>query len=78
MASNFPVTGSPKPSCSYHCMIGMALLASPSGKLPVNEIYKYILYVVMKLNMHWSFLFISYRNSFPYFKTAADNWKVSI
>lgn len=34
----------PKPNCSYTCLIGMALKASPGtdGCLPVNEIYKYI------------------------------------
>lgn len=33
-----------KPNCSYTCLIGMALKASPGtdGCLPVNEIYKYI------------------------------------
>lgn len=33
-----------KPTCSYTCLIGMALRASPGtdGCLPVNEIYKYI------------------------------------
>lgn len=33
-----------KPNCSYTCLIGMALKASPAtdGCLPVNEIYKYV------------------------------------
>ena len=33
-----------KPTCSYTCLIGMALRASPGtdGCLPVHEIYKYI------------------------------------
>lgn len=33
-----------KPNCSYTCLIGMALKASPGtdGCLPVNEIYKYV------------------------------------
>ena len=33
-----------KPNCSYTCLIGMALRASPGtdGCLPVNEIYKYV------------------------------------
>ena len=31
-----------KPSCSYSCLIGIALLSSPTGCLPVNEIYKSI------------------------------------
>jgi len=31
-----------KPSCSYTCLIGMALLTSPSGSLTVSDIYKSI------------------------------------
>ena len=40
--SERPVTEYPKPSCSYTCLIGMALLASSNGSLPVSGIYKYI------------------------------------
>ena len=37
-------SGYQRPNCSYTCLIGMALKASPGtdGCLPVNEIYKYI------------------------------------
>ena len=31
-----------KPSCSYTCLIAMALKTSSTRSLPVNEIYKYI------------------------------------
>lgn len=31
-----------KPQCSYTCLIALALKSSPTGCLPVNEIYKYI------------------------------------
>lgn len=31
-----------RPSCSYTCLIAMALKTSSTRSLPVNEIYKYI------------------------------------
>lgn len=31
-----------KPSCSYNTLIGLALKASTTGNLPVNEIYAFI------------------------------------
>lgn len=35
-----------RPPCSYSCLIAMALTASPTGCLPVNEIYHFIEYVL--------------------------------
>ncbi|KII70947.1 Forkhead box protein N4 [Thelohanellus kitauei] len=57
-----------KPVFSYSCLIALALKNSPTGSLPVNEIYRYMQYV------HWSNL----RENFPYFKSAPDGWKNSV
>ena len=44
ISNSMSISGGDRPRCSYTCLIGMAMQASPyaDGCLPVQEIYKYI------------------------------------
>lgn len=65
-----------KPSCSYTCLIGMALKSSKRERMTVGEMYTFIR-SVPNITAIVAIFFCTYRNRFPYYKTcASDTWKV--